>query len=86
MTCKELVDFLADYRSGELEPEIHSCFEAHLRECPACVSYLSSYEETIRLGREAFSSLEGTVPEDVPEELVASILSARAAARRDGRE
>ncbi len=81
MTCKELVEFLADYRSGELEPEIRSRFEAHLRECPACVSYLSSYDETIQLGRDAFACLEEVVPDGVPEELVASILAARTTAK-----
>ena len=84
MTCRELTDFLADYSSGELLPEVRSRFETHLLRCPACAAYVRSYDEAVRLARATGSILEQQLlPEDVPEELVAAILaSTRGAAPR----
>ena len=77
MTCRELIEFLADYLSGELPAEERRLFEEHLAECPACLTYLETYEATIRLGKDAFSSVQDTGCADAPEELVAAILAAR---------
>ena len=77
MTCRELIEFLADYLSGELPAEERRLFEEHLAECPDCVAYLKTYEATIRLGKDAFSSVQDTGCADAPEELVAAILAAR---------
>ena len=77
MTCRELIEFLADYLSGELPAEERRLFEEHLAECPDCVAYLETYEATIRLGRDAFSSVQDPGCADAPEELVAAILAAR---------
>jgi anti-sigma factor RsiW len=77
MTCRELIEFLADYLSGELPAEVRRLFEEHLAECPACVAYLETYEATIRLGKDAFSSVQELGCADAPEELVAAILAAR---------
>ena len=74
--CRELIDFLAAYLEGELEPEPRADFERHLSLCPACADYLASHRETIRLGKQAREpDLE--LPADVPRELVAAILAAR---------
>lgn len=81
LTCRELIEFLRDYLDGELPPEQRERFEHHLRLCPACVRYLHTYQETVRLGREAFREPEGAVPEEVPEELVRAVLDSR---RRGG--
>ena len=77
MTCRELSEFLIDYHSGDLNPEEHARFEAHLAGCAACVEYLRSYEETIRLVKGAFIRPEDAVPANVPNELVRAILAAR---------
>jgi anti-sigma factor RsiW len=69
-TCKELIDFLDDYVAGELPPPRHAQFENHLRYCPSCRAYLSSYRETIRLAAAAHPAIE-----DVPAELLTLILS-----------
>ena len=45
--------------------------------CTACVNYMNTYRETIRIGKLACREPEGPVPADVPEELVAVILDAR---------
>ena len=70
MTCKELIDFLWRYLEGDLAEEERAVFDAHLTVCPACVAYLESYRETVRLSKDAFD------PGDAPEELVRAILEA----------
>jgi anti-sigma factor RsiW len=86
MTCRELNDFLADYRNGDLAPEVRSRFEGHLLGCPACVAYVRSYQQTARLVQDAGTSLDQQLlPPDVPEQLVTAILQStigQAGARR----
>jgi anti-sigma factor RsiW len=77
MTCGQLTDFIIDYRSGALRPDVRAAFEAHLAECSDCVAYLKSYEDTIALARGALGALDDPVPSSVPEELVQAILAAR---------
>lgn len=77
MTCREFAEFLMQYLSGELLPAERSLFDGHLAECPDCVAYLRTYEETIRLEKAAFTDPAGPVPDDVPEDLVHAILATR---------
>ena len=76
LSCRELIDFLADYLDGELAADVRAAFEAHLAECPYCVDYLETYRATIHLGKQALAA-ETEILEDVPAELVAAILAAR---------
>ena len=77
MTCRELVEFLMDYLDGQLSGPERMCFEEHLEECPDCVAYLATYRKAIRLGKEACTAGNDSIPTDVPEELVRAILAAR---------
>jgi anti-sigma factor RsiW len=77
MTCRELVEFLMDYLDGQLSEPERMCFEEHLEECPDCVAYLATYQEAIRLGREAFTAGDDALPPDAPEDLVRAVLLAR---------
>jgi anti-sigma factor RsiW len=77
LTCKQLLDFLDDYVGDGLEADARSEFDRHLGLCPACVSYLDGYRETIRLGRAAFDASDAPAPPEVPDELVRAILAAR---------
>ena len=77
MTCREFIDFLMAYLSGELSSGARVEFEAHLQECPDCVVYLKSYELTIQLGKGAFAGPEAPVSADVPEKLIQAILASR---------
>jgi anti-sigma factor RsiW len=80
VTCRELADFIGDYLSGGLADNVRAAFERHLRVCPNCEKYLAGYQETIRLGKVALED-DGTVPDEVPEDLVTAILAARRQAR-----
>jgi len=79
MTCRELTDFIADYLSGELSPEVRGAFDTHLSRCPNCVNYLASYEAAVTLGRGALTAddVADASLAAVPDELVRAILSAR---------
>ena len=81
-TCREVIDFLADYVNGELPPRVRAHFESHLLQCPTCAAYVRSYDEALRLARGSGGVLEQQLlPEDVPEELVAAILASAAPGR-----
>src|SRR5262245_58592603 len=77
MTCREIIDVLIEYLSGELSAGERAEFERHLADCPDCTEYLRSYEETIKLGKGAFADPDAPMPLDVPEELVQAILVER---------
>ena len=86
MTCRDFVEFLADYYSGDLAAPERTEFEAHLAACPDCVEYLGSYQKTIHLGKEAFGDAEDQLPDQVPDDLVRAILAARAKRNADHAE
>ena len=75
LTCREMVDFIADYLDGSLAPHRRDIFDAHLRQCPDCVAYLGSYAATVQLAKGC--EPDAPVPPDVPEDLVRAILAAR---------
>jgi anti-sigma factor RsiW len=79
LTCREFVEFLADYLDGRL-PEIQLVrFNDHLARCPACVNYARTYQQAVRLGRAAILDGEDPAPSDAPPDLVRAILAARSA-------
>jgi anti-sigma factor RsiW len=51
ITCRQLVELLIDFVAGELDEERRQNIEQHLRRCPPCVTYLETYQITIRLTR-----------------------------------
>lgn len=77
LTCREFAAFLMAYDDGELRPSERAAFDAHLSECPDCVTYLKSYRATVALGKQAFADEDGDAEGHVPEELVQAILAAR---------
>jgi anti-sigma factor RsiW len=79
--CRECSEFLMAYLDSELEPEVATAFERHLKLCPPCVAYLETYKETIALARKARGCDVEAPPEPMPEHLVAAILKAK---RGDG--
>lgn len=72
MTCRDVLQFLMEYLSGDLPAEQSVGFEAHLLSCPSCVNFLNSYRQTVALGQ---SLSEGEAGEEVPEELVRAVLA-----------
>jgi predicted anti-sigma-YlaC factor YlaD len=80
ITCRELIEFLYLYLSGELPADRVAEFERHLSVCPSCVEYIASYRETVALAKRTLANSDQPVGDLVPEELVTAILTVR---RRD---
>lgn len=77
MTCQEISEFLMDYTNGELPLAVRSAFEQHLQECPQCVAYLKSYEDTVKLTRSLSNRESRSAQAIVPTGLIKAILQAR---------
>ena len=77
MTCREFADFMSDFLSDELAPEARRQFDHHLSLCLNCQRYLTSYRETVALGRGAFADEDAALPPDVPDDLIKAILASR---------
>lgn len=75
MTCREVTDFILDYLSGILDPEVRTRFEDHLELCAACRDYLASYRLTLEAERRAFADDDQDA--SVPDDLINAILDAR---------
>ena len=82
MTCREFVEFLGEYFSDELPEDVRVTFDRHVAECADCTAYLRTYETTIRLAKAVCADPEGPVPDEVPDDLVRSILAAYARSER----
>lgn len=77
ITCRQLIDFIADYLDGELPDDSRREFERHLGVCPSCVAYLDSYRQTIALGKAALHPCDDPASGIVPEGLVKAVRAAR---------
>ncbi|HXJ77666.1 MAG TPA: zf-HC2 domain-containing protein [Candidatus Methylomirabilis sp.] len=66
MTCRDVIDVIADFLDVALTASAIDELEAHLRDCEPCRAYLNTYRKTRRLVGEA-----GRVP--MPEELGARL-------------
>ncbi len=49
LTCRELVEIITDYLEGALPPPERARFDAHIRDCDGCATYLEQMRTTIRL-------------------------------------
>lgn len=74
LTCRQMIDFLMDYLSGELEADTRGEFERHLSVCPPCVDFMDSYRKTVKLARDAGREPPAPAGDGLPDELVQAIL------------
>jgi anti-sigma factor RsiW len=77
LTCRDFINFIAEYLANELRQNERGSFEYHLADCPDCLTYLDSYQTTIALSRSAFPDPDAPLPAEVPEELIQAILNVR---------
>jgi anti-sigma factor RsiW len=77
MTCREFIEFLMQYLTGEVDPERRRLFEEHIGECEDCVAYMESYRTAVALGKRAYDDLDAPLPSEVPEQLVRAVIAAR---------
>jgi anti-sigma factor RsiW len=58
MACNELVDVITEYLEGTLPSGDRRRFEAHLRDCPLCTTYVEQMLATVaRLGEQPGGTL-----------------------------
>ena len=77
ITCAEFDEFIMSYLDGSLAPRERRLFERHIWLCRECREYLAAYKRTIEIGKAVFREPLGPVPDDVPDDLVDAVLSAR---------
>ena len=51
ITCQHITALILDYVTGELNAETALAFKAHLRKCPDCIAFLSTYQKTVQAAR-----------------------------------
>ena len=52
MTCRELLEVLLEFVSGELSEDQVQRIKQHLDKCPPCVGILNTYQLTMQLVRQ----------------------------------
>lgn len=67
-TCKELSELLLQYVNQELSASVKDSFDAHLKICPDCVSFLNTYRKTI-------STTQSVPVEAMPKKARANLLA-----------
>lgn len=79
VTCRHLIDFVADYVDGSLKSRERHELERHLVGCRPCVSYLAAYRTSMTAAR----ALATDDPVDgVPDDLARTIRSHKRKAAR----
>ncbi len=53
LSCQQVNQFILDYLDGETDERTRIAFEAHMRNCPNCGSFLDQYRATTHLVRDA---------------------------------
>jgi len=66
MTCREVIDVLAEYLEQSLPADVATSLQRHLDDCAPCRAYLATYQKTRALGAEA-QRLE--MPDEMKERL-----------------
>lgn len=49
--CRDVVELLAEYLDGELDPSASVALERHLADCPPCTAFLRTYGGAVRAVR-----------------------------------
>jgi anti-sigma factor RsiW len=62
LTCRDVIDLLADYLEQSLPPGTLEGFTRHLDSCPACVAYVNTFKKTRELTGEV---TRVAMPEDM---------------------
>ncbi len=69
IVCISGVELLMEYMEGMLPPDVRAAVDAHVAGCPRCVAFITSYQATPRILRDATAS-------EMPADLQASLLAA----------
>jgi anti-sigma factor RsiW len=70
MTCRQCVELLMEYLSGELDEESRAHLREHLQDCPPCIAYVETYQITVQWTRQLTTT---KLPADVAARLEAAV-------------
>jgi hypothetical protein len=76
VNCREALEQFQDHVDGRLSPLQRWQLRLHLWICGQCRKYLRSYRIAVDAEKAAYRDSSATVPTEIPDALVASILSA----------
>jgi len=76
VNCREALEHFHDHVEGQLSPFQRWRLRLHLWICGNCRKYLRSYRTTVEAEKAAFSDSTDAAAAKIPDDLVASILSA----------
>jgi len=62
MTCRNVVEGVAEYLADELDARTRCRLDRHLARCAECVAYARTYRDAIRFARAAYAEPETDVP------------------------
>lgn len=68
LRCRDIGTLLHDYLEGGLAPAVRAELDAHLADCPGCLSFVNTYRHTVSVARDLRS-------EDIPPELQSKLRS-----------
>jgi anti-sigma factor RsiW len=51
ITCRDLIELLMDFHSGQLSAEWRESIEQHLGRCSQCVAFVESYRTLVEMTR-----------------------------------
>lgn len=77
ITCREFEDFIVAYLEGGLTKHQHRLFEIHLKLCRECREYLAAYKASMDAAKQGLSGEVLTLPDEVPEDLIAAVIASR---------
>jgi len=77
LTCKEFDDFMVDYLDEDLPVWQKFMCWLHVKMCRECAHFVQKYQRSIALGKAAYDTPDGPVPDSVPEELIKAALAHR---------
>ncbi|RMG59131.1 MAG: hypothetical protein D6713_06160 [Deltaproteobacteria bacterium] len=78
MNCRELINLLADYLDGSMDPELREELERHISMCEPCMNFLRTYDRTRIITRQVRI-------EEIPEEFRSRLKSFLLKKIREGR-
>lgn len=75
ITCGQFEAFIIDYHEGDLPQTQREDFERHMSLCGRCRNSVEGYRKVIELNRQLFAGQDGPLPDDVPDQVVAAVVS-----------
>ena len=78
VVCMSGVELLMEYMEDALAPDVRAAIETHVAGCARCVAFMTSYQESLRIMRNA-TAVE--MPSDLEASLLAAVRGAQGGAQ-----